>query len=160
MLTTQWHNKSFEWDVGYATAPPTPLKLGVREHIMEDYSEHFDDPSFWDKLKNFAIAAGRRVVKIALTLYFCFRDPQTPMRAKAIIASALGYFILPLDAIPDLTPGVGFSDDLGALIIAAAIVAAHITPEHRRQAEEKLRDWFGDEPDADDDSGQPARAAP
>jgi uncharacterized membrane protein YkvA (DUF1232 family) len=127
---------------------------------VDDYSEHFDEPSFWDKLKNHALTAGRRVVKIALTLYFCFRDPETPMQAKAVITSALGYFILPLDAIPDLTPVVGFADDLGALLLAAAVVAVHIKPEHRQQAEDKLRDWFGDEPDTDDDDGQPAPSVP
>lgn len=127
---------------------------------MEDYSEHFDETSFWGKLKNFALTAGRRVVKVALTLYFCFRDPETPIRAKAVIASALGYFVLPFDAIPDLTPAVGFADDLGGLMVAAAIVAVHIKPEHARQAEEKLREWFGDELDTDDDGGQRAPSAP
>jgi uncharacterized membrane protein YkvA (DUF1232 family) len=112
---------------------------------MPNYTTHFDDPSFWDKLKHFARKAGRRVVKTALTLYYCFRDPDTPARAKAVIASALGYFILPLDAIPDLTP-IGFSDDLGALILAMTIVAAHIKPQHKTHAEEKLRAWFGDQP--------------
>ena len=136
---------------GMMAAGPTGSVIPVdRGFIVDDYSEHFDEISFWGKLRNFALSAGRRVVKLALTLYFCFRDPETPMRAKALIASALGYFILPLDAIPDLTPVVGFADDLGALMVAAAVVAAHIKPEHRRQAEEKLREWFGDQPDPDE----------
>lgn len=55
---------------------------------------------------------------------------------------------------PYLTPpeiAKRFADDLGALLLAVSMVAAHIKPEHRKQAEEKLRDWFGDEPYPDDD---------
>jgi uncharacterized membrane protein YkvA (DUF1232 family) len=33
---------------------------------------------------------------------------------------ALGYFISPIDAIPDLTPLLGYTDDL--LIISAALI--------------------------------------
>jgi uncharacterized membrane protein YkvA (DUF1232 family) len=126
---------------------------------MDDYSEHFDEPSLWAKLSHGALDAGRRVVELALTLFFCFRDPETPMRAKAVIASALGYFILPLDAIPDFTPVVGFADDLGALMVATAVIAAHIKPKHRQQARQKLREYFGDQADTDDQSGQPASSS-
>jgi uncharacterized membrane protein YkvA (DUF1232 family) len=124
----------------------------------DDYSEHFDEPSLWHKLSRGALDAGRRVVELALTLFFCFRDPETPMQAKAVIASALGYFILPLDAIPDFTPMVGFADDLGALMMAAAVIAVHIQPKHRRQAQQRLQEYFGEQPEtdgADDPSASP-----
>ena len=52
---------------------------------------------------------------------------------KVTIVSALGYFILPLDAIPDLTPGVGYADDLGALCIALTLAHAHIKDEHKQK---------------------------
>lgn len=120
--------------------------------MVDDYSAHFNESSFWDKLGRFALKAGRQVVKIALVLYYCLRDPDTPARAKAIIASALGYFIFPLDAIPDMTPIVGYSDDLGALLLATTIVAAHIKPKHRRLADDKLREWFGNLPGDDSES--------
>jgi uncharacterized membrane protein YkvA (DUF1232 family) len=121
--------------------------------MMDDYSAHFNESSFWDKLRQFAFKAGRQVVKIALVLYYCLRDPDTPASAKAIIASSLGYFIFPLDAIPDMSPLVGYSDDLGALLLATTIVAAHIKPKHQRLAEDKLRDWFGNLPGNDEDAG-------
>jgi uncharacterized membrane protein YkvA (DUF1232 family) len=118
---------------------------------MDEYDKHYSDDSFWDKLKRYAAVVGKTGAELALMLYFCLRDAETPMRAKSVIAGALGYFILPLDAIPDVIPAVGFSDDLGALTLAVAIVAAHIKDEHRQQAKETLAKWFGpgdDKPNA------------
>ena len=109
-----------------------------------DYSDNYNETGFWDKLTQFAKSAGREVVEKALVLFYAASDPDTPKRAKAIIFSALGYFILPLDAIPDFTPILGFSDDLGAMALALATVAAHIKPEHRQAAKRKANEWFGE----------------
>lgn len=93
----------------------------------------------------FARTAGIEVVEKALILYFCLRDRDTPAAAKAIIASALGYFIVPMDVIPDITPVAGFADDLGALAMAFAAVVLHVKPEHRSAAKEKAKEWFGND---------------
>jgi uncharacterized membrane protein YkvA (DUF1232 family) len=111
---------------------------------MEDYGEKYSDASLWEKVRTFAVRAGREVIEKALVLYYCFQDPDTPKWAKTVIAGALGYFIVPLDAIADLTPVVGFSDDLGALVMALGIVAVHVKPQHHQHASEKLKQWFGD----------------
>ncbi len=109
-----------------------------------DYSDNYSETGLWDKLAKFAKSAGREVVEKALILFYAASDPDTPKKAKTIIFSALGYFILPLDAIPDITPILGFSDDLGALALALATVAAHIKPEHREAAKKKAIQWFGE----------------
>lgn len=101
---------------------------------QDDFSKEYKDESFWKKITDLALNAGKEVVEKALTLYFCLIDSDTPSWAKGVIVSALGYFIVPMDAIPDPTPVVGFSDDLGALASAIAIVAAHIKPEHKEKA--------------------------
>ena len=113
---------------------------------MTEYEKHYSDDSFWAKLRDYALVIGRKGAEVALVLYHCMRDPETPARARTVIAGALGYLIFPLDAIPDFLPGVGFSDDLGALALAIAIVAAHIKDQHKLDAKEKLARWFG--PDA------------
>ena len=107
-----------------------------------NYDEAYSRESFREKLTGFAPAAGKGVIRRALTLYRCLRDPATPKWARARIIGALGYFVFPLDAIPDVIPLTGFSDDLGVLALALATVAFHIKPEHKRQAEEKLAEWF------------------
>jgi len=60
------------------------------------------------------------------------------------IAAALGYFILPTDAIFDFTPLIGYTDDLGVLLFALTQVSSNITPEIKAKARKKLRDWFGE----------------
>jgi uncharacterized membrane protein YkvA (DUF1232 family) len=86
---------------------------------------------------------GRKLVELALQLYYALQDPEIPTWAKAVIMGALGYLILPADAIPDFIPGAGYADDLGAIIAAVGTVAAYITPEVKEKASEKLKQWFG-----------------
>lgn len=76
-----------------------------------------------------------------VAMYFCMLDPKTPVWVKGVVAAALAYFILPLDAIPDLMPLVGFSDDAGVLAAAFSAVSAHVTEEHRQSA----RTWMSHE---------------
>jgi uncharacterized membrane protein YkvA (DUF1232 family) len=109
-----------------------------------EYEDAFSDKGFWEKLKKYALLAGREVVEKALLLYYAMQEEKAPAWAKATIAGALGYFIVPLDAIPDLTPAVGYADDLGVLALAVAAVAAYINEDVRQKAAEKMRDWFGD----------------
>jgi len=76
-----------------------------------------------------------------VALYFCVLDPKTPAWVKATAAAALAYFILPLDALPDLMPLVGLSDDAAVLAAALTAVSAHVTDEHRARA----RAWMDHE---------------
>ena len=107
-----------------------------------DYGSAYSEESLWQKIGAFAGRAGRETIEQVLVLYYCCLDSDTPVWAKTVIVSALGYFIAPLDAIPDLIPGVGFADDLGAVAMAMATVLAHVKPEHRRRAAEKVTTWF------------------
>jgi len=109
---------------------------------IDVYSKKYSESSFWNKIKNYARSAGKEVIEKALILYFCLKDPDTPSWAKSVIIGTLGYFILPMDAIPDLTPFIGFSDDLGALAAALGIVSFHIKKEHKEKAKEKMNEWF------------------
>jgi uncharacterized membrane protein YkvA (DUF1232 family) len=111
-----------------------------------DHAEAYSEEGFWSKVKDYALRAGAEVIEKALILYYTAQDKNTPQWAKATIFGALGYFILPIDAIPDIIAGIGYTDDLGVLVMAFATVAAHITPESRQSAKKKIADWFGDLP--------------
>ena len=113
----------------------------MTEH--NEYEEAFSENRFWDKLKKYALLAGKEVVEKALLLYYAMQEEKAPAWAKATIAAALGYFIVPLDAIADLTPAVGYADDLGVLALAVAAVATYINADVRKKADEKMHDWFG-----------------
>jgi len=114
----------------------------VTDYDNSGFGIEYSDKSFWDKLKAYALIAGREVVEKALILYYTARAPATPAWAKATIIGALGYFISLIDAIPDLTPIIGYTDDLGVMVAALAVVAASVTPEIRAQAKQKLSEWF------------------
>ena len=106
------------------------------------YKKYFSEISFKEKLQQMAGTAGTKVVYAALLLYFMMKDPQVPIKAKLTITAALGYFILPTDAIPDFAPLIGFSDDLGVLIFALNQISDHITPEIKVKATQQLQRWF------------------
>ena len=76
------------------------------------YAKGFSESKFWDKLAAFAKSAGLKVVAAALLLYYVLKSEDTPRADKAKIVGALGYFILPVDIIPDFIPVAGFTDDL------------------------------------------------
>lgn len=52
-------------------------------------------------------------------LYKAYRDPRVPWYVKLIILFLLGYFISPIDLIPDFIPVIGYIDDI--LIISITI---------------------------------------
>lgn len=112
---------------------------------FNEFSGDFSDQGFWNKILNFAKAAGKETIEIALQLYYALQAPATPAWAKAVIIGALGYFISPIDAIPDLTPFIGYVDDFGILTMAVATVAVHITDDIKAKASAQRRKWFNEE---------------
>lgn len=108
------------------------------------YRRHYSDSSFWEKLRRYGKMAGMKVVYPALLLQYMMKSDDVSLRAKLILSAALGYFILPIDFIPDFAPLIGFADDLGVLLLILRQMAVHITPEIRRNAREHLHKWFGE----------------
>lgn len=91
---------------------------------------------FWRTVKR---AASRiPFMDEVVAAYYCAFDRDTPFKAKAIIFGALGYFILPTDAIPDFVLGLGFTDDIAVLTAALGTVRAHVKPAHRKAAQRAL----------------------
>jgi uncharacterized membrane protein YkvA (DUF1232 family) len=73
-----------------------------------------------------------------LAAYYCAFDRATPVRAKGILLGALAYFVLPMDLVPDVVLGLGFTDDLAVLLAAFKVVHTHVTEAHRQRAREAL----------------------
>jgi uncharacterized membrane protein YkvA (DUF1232 family) len=111
------------------------------------YQSVYTPKRFWQKIGPLSLgsrakAVGRNVLEKALYLYYAAQNPATPKWAKRVIYGALGYFIFPLDAIPDLAPLVGYTDDLSVMAAALVTVAFYVTPEVKAQARQKLAHWF------------------
>ncbi len=110
--------------------------------LDKNYAEDYTDDSYWAKIKDYAKAAGREIVEKTFCLYYAAQDADTPTWARGVIVGAIGYFICPLDAIPDMVPVVGYADDLGVIVSALGIVAAHVKPEHHKKASDTAGEWF------------------
>lgn len=109
---------------------------------QNEFESAYSEDSFWRKLGAYARAAGREVVEKALLLYYAAQQEKAPAWAKGTIAAALGYFIVPLDAVADLTPAVGYADDLGVLVLAIAAVATYINDDVRARTADTMARWF------------------
>lgn len=80
---------------------------------------------------------------MALLLYYALESPTITLKDKAIIYGALGYFILPIDIIPDCIPIIGLTDDAGVIVWAFMRIRGNITDDIREKAKDKLRSLFG-----------------
>lgn len=109
---------------------------------LSKYISFFSDTKFWDKLKSLIQQLGQRTIYSILLLYYAFKREDTPVWAKNIILGVLGYLISPFDALPDLTPVLGYTDDLGVLAFGLATVATFINDEVREKALGKMNRWF------------------
>jgi len=106
------------------------------------FEKKYSESNFFQKIgKNIYNLAGNLLQKV-LVLYYIAKDKDTPKWAKSVIFGALGYFIFPLDAIPDFIPAVGYSDDLTAIITAFAAVAMYYKPVHLDLAKSKINNLF------------------
>ena len=111
-------------------------------NTFDSYQKNYSENNLWEKIKSGAQKFGGATVYAVLILYYTLESSSTPVWAKSIIIGALGYFILPVDAIPDYIPVVGYSDDLAALIWAIGAIALCINDEIKGKAKSKLKDWF------------------
>lgn len=108
----------------------------------EEYKKEYNEKGFFDKLKKVLKVVGVKGVYMLLLLYNTLQRKDIPPKEKSIIIGALGYFILPLDALPDIAPIVGYSDDIFALGMAILKVMPYIDDEMKEKSKEQIKKWF------------------
>ena len=108
------------------------------------YSNKFSEDGFWNTAKKYAKKIGREPLHKAFCLWLVAKEGDAPLRAKTIALGALGYLISPLDAIPDITPVIGFTDDITVIAGAFLVLAAYITQEISAKADAMLPNWMRD----------------
>ncbi len=109
--------------------------------------QKFSVEAFWKKVKHVAKQAGQSVIYASLLLFYVLQKPDVPKRVKIIVIGALAYFIAPIDAIPDFVAGVGYTDDLGALMAALLQASLYVNDDVKDKARVKLAEWFGSDID-------------
>ena len=84
------------------------------------------EENLWVKLER----VGKKIsfAKDIVALVNYMRDPYVSWHRKAIVVAALIYFISPIDAIPDLTPLVGYLDDLGVITALLKYLGHELIP--------------------------------
>jgi len=83
-----------------------------------------------------------------LAAYYATLDRQTPFRVRATLLGALAYFVMPIDIIPDMIVGLGFTDDAAVFYAAFRMVAGAIKDRHREAARRWLEEEGTDEQQA------------
>ena len=119
-------------------------KFDVEKVDLNDgkYAKEYNEERLWGKIKNVAKKAGIKVIYYALLLFYALQSDNVTMAEKALIVAALGYFILPLDLIPDFIPIAGYGDD--AAVLYGLIQKLDCIDETvKAQAKGKLKEWFG-----------------
>ncbi len=108
------------------------------DDVLDQTMQAPDEKTFWRKMKASVRKAGEEIAVMGIKSWLAMTDSNTSVRHKAILGGALAYFVLPTDMVPDLLAGVGFTDDMAALTLAANSVGNAITDEHEERAREKL----------------------
>lgn len=110
---------------------------------LAGYSTDFSDSKLWEKLRRVFKRIGEELLFNVLLLYYVMESDDVPLKDKALIVGALGYFICPIDFIPDVIPVAGYTDDLAAILAVVQTVSAYATPEIVAKANSKAKSYFG-----------------
>lgn len=97
---------------------------------------------FLPRLRRIVTRAGHQTVYSALLMYHAYKRKETPFWARNIIIGALGYLLMPFDSVPDLTPILGYTDDMGVLSFGLVTIASYINDDIRIKARKGLFKLF------------------
>ena len=97
-----------------------------------------------DKLRPWALKAGRVATRPLLQFYYVMEDEKTSILDRVLIYAAIIYTIMPMDLIPSAVyKFLGILDDGVAMLYVYKKIKDKITPEINAKVEETLNDWFG-----------------
>ena len=97
-----------------------------------------------DKLRPWALKAGRVATRPLLQYYYVMDDDNTSTLDRVLIYAAIIYTILPMDLIPSVIyKFLGILDDGVAMLFVYKKIKDKITPEINARVEDTLNEWFG-----------------
>ena len=100
----------------------------------------------WDKIKTYALRAGRVATKPVLTFYHVMRDSETTTLEKALIYGAIAYIVIPADLLPRRALSIlGILDDAAVIAYVYNKVSSKVTAAIRNQVDTQLDEWFSAE---------------
>ena len=97
-----------------------------------------------DKLRPWALKAGRVATRPLLQFYYVMDDENTSTLDRVLIYAAIIYTILPMDLLPSVVyKFLGVLDDGVAMLYVYKKIKDKITPEINSKVEDTLNEWFG-----------------
>lgn len=117
----------------------------INEKALLPYRDKFSKENLQTKILKYGQTIGVTAIYKVLQLWYVLQKPDVPAKTKAIIMGALGYLISPLDFIPDLTPVLGYNDDIAAILFTLVLVQQYIDDEVKAKAKATLQKLFGEE---------------
>jgi len=120
-------------------------KKKINENELSKYADNYSEENLLHKISKFGAHIGLELLYKVAQLWCVLQKPEVPAKDKALIMGALGYLISPLDFIPDLTPVLGYSDDLVAITFALLKVQGYIDDEVKAEAKALLAKVFGED---------------
>ncbi|MEE0985623.1 MAG: DUF1232 domain-containing protein [Bacteroidaceae bacterium] len=97
-----------------------------------------------DKLRPWALKAGRVATRPLLQFYYVMDDDNTSTLDRVLIYAAIIYTILPMDFLPSVIyKFLGILDDGVAILFVYKKIKDKITPEINAKVEDTLNEWFG-----------------
>lgn len=117
-------------------------KKKINENELSKYADNYSEENLLHKISKFGAHIGLELLYKVAQLWCVLQKPEVPAKDKALIMGALGYLISPLDFIPDLTPVLGYSDDLVAISFALLKVKGYIDDEVKAEAKALLAKVF------------------
>ncbi len=118
------------------------INMQEQPENLDPYKDQYTEKRLWRKITRFASRLGVKTVYTTLLMFFAYKRKETPRWAKNIVLGALGYLISPIDLLPDLTPIIGYTDDLGVLGFGLVTIAAFINEDVKKNARVQLSKWF------------------
>lgn len=98
----------------------------------------------FDKLRPYALKAGRVAARPMLQFYYVMTDEKTPTIDKALVYAAIIYTISPVSLIPSAVYKLlGVLDEGAAVLYVYKKVKERITPEINVKVDDTLNEWFG-----------------
>lgn len=100
--------------------------------------------ALWDRLRPWALKAGRVASRPLLTFYYVMEAKETSTLDKVLIYGAIAYTIVPTDLLPRAVfKFLGVLDDGVAVLYVYRKIKERITPEIEAKVENMLNEWFG-----------------
>ena len=102
------------------------LDFGGKTEGEVNQNINYVEENLWTKLEK----VGKKIsfAKDILALFRYIKDPLVSWYRKAIVVAGLIYFISPIDAIPDITPLIGYLDDLGVITALLKYLGHELIP--------------------------------